>query len=179
MINGHQGLREIIPHIWNFNAAIQGKAVTEDQMKSLFAASLTGNARSKWNAVAHPTVVPEGDPCAFRSAAEALVTLYVRGNQNARYELLAYLRQIKKPQNIDTISFQMHMENINSAAEWFPGDATLLNTEDFKSAFFNAMPRAWRERFTTASCRVQDMALNEISSYMRTQELLDADRNSR
>ena len=44
MINGHKGLREIIPHIWNFNMAIQGKAVMEDQMKSLFAASLTGNA---------------------------------------------------------------------------------------------------------------------------------------
>ena len=104
MINGHKGLREIIPHIWNFNAAIQGKAVTEDQMKSLFAASLTGNARGKWNAAA---IVPEGDPRTFRSAAEALVTLYVQGNQNAHYELLAYLRQIKKLQNIDTISFHM------------------------------------------------------------------------
>ena len=98
---------KFIPHIWNFNAAIQGKAVTEDQMKSLFAASLTGNVRSKWNAVAYSTVVPEGDPRTFQSAAEALVSLYIQGNQNARYELLAYLRQIKKPQNIDTISFQM------------------------------------------------------------------------
>ena len=35
MISGHEGLREIIPHIWNFNAPIQGKAVMEDQMKSL------------------------------------------------------------------------------------------------------------------------------------------------
>ena len=78
MINGHKGLREIIPHIWNFNTAIQGKAVTEDQMKSLFAASLTGNTRGKWNVVVYPTVVPEDDPRTFCSAAEALVTLYVQ-----------------------------------------------------------------------------------------------------
>ena len=117
MINGHRGLREIIPHIWNFNAVIQGKVLTEDNMKSLFAASLTGNARISWNAVAYLTVVREEDPRTFRAATEALVALYVQGNQNARYDLLAYLRQIKKPQNIDTISFQVYMENINSAAE--------------------------------------------------------------
>jgi len=179
MINGHRGLREIIAHIWNFNVVIQCKVLTEDNMKSLFAASLTGNTHIKWNTVAYPAVVREEDPRTFRSAAEALVALYVQGNQNARYDLLAYLRQIKKPQNIDTISFQMYIKNINSAAEWFSGSATLLNTEDFKSAFFNTMPRAWRERFTTASCRVQNISLNEISSYMRIQELIDTDRNSR
>ena len=129
--------------------------------------------------VAYLTVLSEGDPRTFRSATEALVMLYVQGNQNTRYDLLAYLRQIKKLQNVDTISCQMYMENNNSAAEWFPGDATLLSIEDFNSAFFNAMPRAWRERFTTASCRIQNMSLNAISSYMRTQELFDADRNSR
>ena len=75
MINGHKGLREIIPHIWNFNAAIQGKVVMEDQMKSLFAASLTGTVRGKWNAVAYPTIVREGDPRTFRSpAAEGIRT---------------------------------------------------------------------------------------------------------
>ena len=35
MISGQRALREIIPHIWNFNAVIQGKAVTEDMKKTL------------------------------------------------------------------------------------------------------------------------------------------------
>ena len=100
MISGHRGLHEIFLHIWNFNAAIQGKAFIDDQMKSLFVASLTVNARNKWNLVACLKVVHVDDPCTFQLAAEAFVVLYLQGNQNACYDLLVYLCQIKKPQNI-------------------------------------------------------------------------------
>ena len=81
-IHGVRGLHEIIPHLWNFNVVIQGKDVTEDHKKTLFAASLQANARDRWNAVAFP-VGGQVEDWTFRQASEAFVQQYLQRNDNA------------------------------------------------------------------------------------------------
>ena len=47
VIHGIRGLHEIIPHLWNFNAIIQGIDFTVDNRKTLFAGSLSGITRDR------------------------------------------------------------------------------------------------------------------------------------
>ena len=76
----------------------------------------------------------------FHEASEAFVGQYLQGNENARYDLINYVRQVKKPKDIDVISFQIYLESMNSAAAWFPRNSEILGDEDFKIAFHTAMP---------------------------------------
>ena len=64
---------------------------------------------------------------------------YLQGNDNTCYDLINYVRQVKKPKEIDVISFQIYLESMNSAAAWFLRNSEILGDEDFKIAFHTSM----------------------------------------
>ena len=99
---------------------------------------------------------------------------YLQGNENACYDLINYVCQVKKPKDINVISFQIYLESMNLAAAWFPGNSEILSDEDFKTAFHTAMPKPWHDTFVRAHCVVADMTVSAISGYMQKLEGLNA-----
>ena len=169
ILNGLKALHELVPHIWSFKAAIQGQNWTDIVHKTLFANTLQGNIRMRWN-TASTALNEAGVINNFDQSIQALITTYIPNNHDIKYDIIEYLRQYKKPRNLDVISFLMYMQNINASVAWFPGEAANLNEADFKYAFFQAMPEKWKIQFNNANLRVPTMDLTSLANYFQMLE---------
>jgi len=111
MIHGVRGVHEIIAHLWNFNTDTKGRNDNEDNKKSLFAGSLSGIDRNRWNVIMYPED-GQVEGWSLRQVAEAFVRKhlqgkdkYLQGNDNACYDLINYVCQLKMPKDLDVVSF--------------------------------------------------------------------------
>ena len=169
-LDGSRELREFIPHIYSIQNIFVGRNWNETTKKSLFGNTLHGNARARWNTCA-ATLNENGNVRTLDEALRAFVTDYAPTHQNARYEIIAYLRTAKKPDKMTVSDFLAAMHNMNNATVWFPGEANVLNELEFKYAFHDAMPDNWKHMFKKANIGKK----SKISSSLccpRTLELL-------
>ena len=118
ILNGIKGLRELVPHIWAFKATIQGQNWPDIVYKTLFANTLQLNMRMRWNK-ASTTLNADGVINNFNQSIQTLITTYIPANRDIKYDIVEYLRQYKKPRNMDVTSFLMYMQNTN-ASDGFP-----------------------------------------------------------
>ena len=123
---------------------------SEEHVKiDLFGLTLGGNAKARWLSElekAKAALLEAGDPdgsIQLDDVINAFIALYC--DKEARDAQLAYDRNVHKPyDSMNVHDFQINLENCNSIADWMPGTAPILTTEDLKRAFFQVMPHRWQ-----------------------------------
>ncbi len=69
-------------------------------------------------------------------------------------------------------AFYYCLRELNGYAPWLPGNKTLLNEEQIKQAFYDAMPSTWHERYIQASHSSVAMTVAQLLRYFCEQEHL-------
>ena len=79
--------------------------------------------------------------------------------------LVAYVAHVQKPMNIDCSDLQYAMVAFNDMVEWLPGDMPALNEVQLKQAYYDSMPRGWKERYAEKNCHASADSMNELRSF--------------
>ena len=113
--------------------------------------------------------IPGGLPChlmVYRS--NVFVACYA--SLEDRHELLQQLQNATKNPTQDVQQFWYRLCYLNDAVDFLPGTEEKLTDAALKQAFYDAMPRKWKERFEESGAEYGSSTRAEIVRYMRTME---------
>jgi hypothetical protein len=94
----------------------------------------------------------------------------VHATSSDRHEWLQSLRTEKKTREMGTQNFWYRLIEINKQIEWLPGFEPVLNDDQIKQAFYDAMPATWKTCFVNSGKVLQDAPMAEVARYFKTQE---------
>jgi hypothetical protein len=86
------------------------------------------------------------------------------------HEWLQSLRTEKKTREMGTQNFWYRLIDINKQIEWLPGFEPVLNDDQIKQAFYDAMPLTWKTFFVNAGKVLQESTMAEVARYFKNQE---------
>ena len=104
----------------------------------------------------------------FDATVHHFMTNYVVDNQC--HELLQFLRTARKPVNMSVVDTINNVRRLNGYVTMFEGVENPLNNCELLQAFFNIMPMAWKDRFTTNNEDLNNYNLATLMSWMKKQE---------
>jgi hypothetical protein len=90
-------------------------------------------------------IVPGIDETANGFSQALLLFIASHGTPEDQHKLVQQLRSPRKPCDIPVQAFYYRLRELNSYVTWLPGNEALLNEEQIKQAFYDAMPSAWCE----------------------------------
>ena len=93
-----------------------------------------------------------------------------------RHALVQQLSHPIKPRDLSVQAYQHRLLELNNAVELLPGTSAKLTDEQLKQAFYDGMPKEWKNQFISGGSRYENMDFAEVVAYFRDME--DIARNS-
>jgi hypothetical protein len=107
----------------------------------------------------------------FELALKAFIA--VHATTRDRYALVQQLSHPIKPREMAVQVFQHRL--LNNVVELLPGTSAQLTQDQLKQAFFDGMPKEWRNRFIAGGSHFELLSFAEVVAYFRDME--DISRN--
>ena len=178
LIDGSQGLKEIIPHAMHCVQVIrQLPNLNHHQKAQAFIRSLYGGALTDANAAY--TECDQGLTNADTGAANPITFedfvrcyTYKTGHPLSRYNQLEGIRFLSKPTNMPVHRWKIVFFSKNQAVPYCRGNQEQpLSDDTMRQYFFHSFPKRWRDEFTNnGSNNLATVDLQGIMSFMQQQE---------
>ena len=167
-------LRDLVPHCLSYRAKIEAAGTTAAQMGPTlfreFSRTLSMVLRPVWDQVLVDFPPPDNSVNSFEATLRHFIAAHATADD--RHEAVQQIRVCKKPRAMTTQAFWYALREQNGYIAWLPGTEAPLDNNSFRQAYYDAMPQAWKDRFTSAGYSVGTRTVAEIARYMRNQEKL-------
>jgi hypothetical protein len=87
-----------------------------------------------------------------------------------RHALVQQLSHPNKPNDMSVQAFQHRLLELNNAVELLPGTSAKLSETQLKQAFYDGMPKKWKNQFISGGSRYETMSFAELVAYFRDME---------
>ena len=166
-------LVDVVLHCKCMFKEVRSKTFRNDGLFATFNSTLNGQALTEWQAVYN--ALPDGmalDLAQLEQSIKALIAAFAVDAD--RHALLQYLCQgfPKKPKRITVQVLVTLFQQLNSVADWLPGNMPIVTKEELKQAYHARMPNPWIERLAATGCTVPGESLHDLRSYFTQQETL-------
>ena len=166
-------LGDVVLHCKRVFEEVHSKTFRNDGLFATFNSTLNGQALTEWQAVYNG--LPDGTALDLTQLEQSIKALIAAFTVDAdRHALLQYLRQgfPKKPKRITVQVLVTLFQQLNSVADWLPGNMPILTEEELKQAYHDRMPNPWIERLAATGRTVPRESLHDLRSYFTQQETL-------
>jgi transposase InsO family protein len=162
-----------VPHL--IKRAVVSAAHLGPALFEVFPRTLEQEIEDAWApAVATLGANPDQSVENFELALKAFIAAHATTRD--RHALVQQLSHPIKPREMAVQVFQHRLLELNNSVELLPGTSAQLTQDQLKQAFFDGMPKEWRNRFIAGGSRFELLSFAEVVAYFRDME--DISRNA-